>query len=458
MTQIHGFDYFQLHYGNDGNPANADELAALKQHLGGASAPTDLIFIAHGFRNDENDATGLYSDFLASFRGDLGRPGFAQSLAGRKWAVAGVLWPSKKFSEGKSNDGGGSVQSLGDSAVERAQAEAELRDLRDNGGITDEQKAKIDRAITLLDQIEGNPAVQDEFVSLVLSVTSTASADPLEGLDRVKARPGSEVLDVLKAPVILPTTVDDGTSDGGAAGLDDSAFPVASDDGSAQGLGNFFGSVLGAAGKLANLTTWYVMKDRSGAVGANGVAPAVRDLRAAFPNLKIHLVGHSLGGRLMASCAKTLASDPRLQPDSLTLLEAAFSHYGFSTQNGDRAEGFFRQVIAPASIVKGPLIATFSSKDTVVGYAYAITSRLASDNTRAIGDKNDQYGGIGRNGAQQCDVALEMALNQAGQAYGAPFPLNKVVCLDGSAGLINNHSDITNPNVTWAFANSLALT
>ena len=49
------------------------------------------------------------------------------------------------------------------------------------------------------------------------------------------------------------------------------------------------------------------MKDRSGTVGATGVAKAVRTLRARYPSLRIHVVGHSLGGRLAASCAKALA-------------------------------------------------------------------------------------------------------------------------------------------------------
>ena len=33
---------------------------------------------------------------------------------------------------------------------------------------------------------------------------------------------------------------------------------------------------------------------------------AVRALHASRPDIRIHLVGHSLGGRLMAACAKAL--------------------------------------------------------------------------------------------------------------------------------------------------------
>ena len=120
-------------------------------------------------------------------------------------------------------------------------------------------------------------------------------------------------------------------------------------------------------------------------------------LHDSRPDIRIHLVGHSLGGRLMASCAKALGEAPTLQIDSLMLLEAAFSHFGFSSDNGHGTAGFFRDVIAK-QVVKGPFVSTFSAQDTVVGQAYSIMSRLAGDNTREIGDASDEFGGIGRNG------------------------------------------------------------
>jgi hypothetical protein len=209
-----------------------------------------------------------------------------------------------------------------------------------------------------------------------------------------------------------------------------------------------------------NLTTWYVMKNRSGVVGMNGVAQAVRDTRAANGSIKIHLVGHSLGGRLMAGCCKALSQTPILQPDSVTLLEAAFSHYGFSGDIGDgkRTPGFFREVIAK-HVVKGPLVETFSYQDTVVGLTYAIASRLADDNVKAIGDPNDPFGGIGRNGAQKTTESFFQPL-KAAATLTAPYSFRTGVvnCVDGSGGLIKDHGDVTNPDVTYAFASAVAST
>ena len=211
----------------------------------------------------------------------------------------------------------------------------------------------------------------------------------------------------------------------------------------------------GKVGQFLNLTTWYVMKDRSGNVGARGVAPSVRALRKNAPNIRIHLVGHSLGGRVMASCAKALATRPKLQPDSLLLLQAAFSHYGFSPDNGRGTPGFFRDVV-DKKIVKGPFLSTFSAEDTVVGRAYAISSRLARDNSRALGDASDEFGGIGRNGALKTVEVANAKLQQPGAAYDyKPGVINN---LDGSGGLITSHGDVENPVVTYAFASAVART
>ncbi len=448
MESIHGFDFFRLRFDADGNLQTPDVLAEMEQRAEAAGA-TDAILIAHGFRNDENDATGLYSEFLGTLRQNLSRAEFQASLGPRKYVVAGIYWPSKAFKEAFGGDEG-SVQGLDDELAQKQAVRAQLEDLKTDAR-TPEQAARIDQAIQLLDQVEESPEAQDALVDNVLSLLDGVETDPTEGLEEIRSKEGSELLDALAAPIILPTA-DGGDGEGGAAGLDTVFVPGG--DGETQGLGSFFGSIFGRIGQFLNLTTWYVMKNRSGVVGANGVAKAVRDLKAKRPGLKIHLVGHSLGGRLMAACAKSLAN-PKLQPDSLTLLEAAFSHYGFSPDNGKGTPGFFRAVMQE-KVVRGPLVATFSKLDTVVGKVYAVASRLAGDNAKAIGDANDPFGGIGRNGAQKTPEAAAEPLHTAGQAY--TFAPGKVIGLDGSENLIKDHGDVRNANVTYAFASVMAQT
>ncbi len=421
MRMTDGFAFFPLTFDERGKLASTDEFDALVDQA--RTTATDVIFLAHGFRNDVDDATSLYNTFLRTLRGNLARPEFA-ALAPRRFVVAGVYWPSKPFRETYVNDEPG-TRGLRDEREAMADVKGQLEELKREDA-TPAQRRKLDKAIRLLPKLEGNPKAQDDFVELVLSLLDDSPADTTEGLPQVRTRSGSEILADLGRP-------QEGT----------------------RGIGEVFGGIAGPLGKFLNLTKWYVMKDRSGTVGAVGVAGAVRALHAKCPAVRIHLVGHSLGGRLMAGCAKALADAPRLQVDSLMLLEAAFSHFGFSADNGRGTPGFFRDVLTK-QVVKGPFVSTFSAQDTVVGNAYSIMSRLAGDSSREIGDASDQFGGIGRNGPLRTVEVATALLRKPGTSYQyKPGVINN---LDGSGGLIKDHGDVTNEAVTYAFASAVAHT
>jgi hypothetical protein len=441
MESLHGFNFIKLHFDADGVLQDVPAFQELK-----GSQATDIIFIAHGFRNDENDATGLYDRFLTTFRDQLNSAAFS-GVASRKLVVAGVYWPSKPFQETFTE---GTVQALDFETAQKEAVKAKLEDLKATVARAD-QKPKLDEAIALLDQVSGSKSAQDQFVNLALSLWDNSDPDPTEGQDRIRATEGSVLLDKLKVPIIVPT----GQSHGEGGTMSVGGGTVGSGQtGTTEGLGSLFGSVMGRIGQFLNLTTWYVMKNRAGVVGAAGVAQAVRDLKTASPAVKIHLVGHSLGGRLMAGCAKSLAQT-NSHVESLCLLEAAFSHYGFSPNNGKGQVGFFRDVI-DKNVVTGPLIATYSAQDTVVGTVYAVASRLASDSVQEVGDANDPYGGIGRNGAQKTAESVSGVLHAVGTPY--QFQIPKVNCLDGSGGLIKDHGDVANSFVTYAFASVVSQT
>ncbi|MDP1804563.1 MAG: alpha/beta hydrolase, partial [Acidimicrobiales bacterium] len=216
------------------------------------------------------------------------------SLAARKFVVAGIYWPSKAFPEAA--EIGGSVQAAGDDSAELEAVRLQLNDLLQDEACA-EQKPKCLKALALLDTVKSSTDAQDEFVDLVLSLLDDAELDPTEGLDRVRATQGSVLLDKLKFPIIVPTG-DASDDEGGVASVGAGFSANADGEGEAQGLGSLFGSVFGRIGQFLNPTTWYLMKSRSGTVGSNGVAPAVRALKAAAPSIRIHLVGHSLGGYL----------------------------------------------------------------------------------------------------------------------------------------------------------------
>jgi hypothetical protein len=113
------------------------------------------------------------------------------------------------------------------------------------------------------------------------------------------------------------------------------------------------------------------------------------------PDLRIHLIGHSFGARVVTAAVDGPAA---IRPSSLSLLQGAFSHNGFSERFDGEKDGFFRKVVGQSKVA-GPILATHTVNDKAVGIAYAIASRLSFDNASALGDENDVYGGIGRNGA-----------------------------------------------------------
>ena len=76
------------------------------------------------------------------------------------------------------------------------------------------------------------------------------------------------------------------------------------DEGGAAGIGSFLDSFKTAALNILNYTTYYEMKSRAGTVGSNGIAPLIDEL--AFKVERIHLIGHSFGGRSEVPVGQTL--------------------------------------------------------------------------------------------------------------------------------------------------------
>jgi len=192
------------------------------------------------------------------------------------------------------------------------------------------------------------------------------------------------------------------------------------------------------------------------------MSQVVRNVKEVSPNVRVHLVGHSLGGRAVTACAKGLVANPALKVDSMMMLEAAYSHFGLSggsVSGGiNHPRGLYRDIIEQ-KVVKGPILATHSQHDTVVGFAYTSMAAVSLNNARAFGDENSPFGGIGRNGVLDTAEAVRQELNLPGVAYA--FSNDKIHNLDGSRSvdgkaLIGSHGDVTNSAVAWAFASLVA--
>jgi hypothetical protein len=438
MTEIAGFPYFEVQFTKQGIVHEEAEVNALIDNVGGA---TDLVVLAHGWNNDMPQARRLYETLLGSMRNRIDAGGVI-GLAGRSFAVLGVLWPSKKFADEDFIAGG--AASLDVSAAE----EDLQRQLDDLKGVFDDPDADahLESAKALVGQLETSEQARDEFADLIKSSLSADKADDEDASDTFFELPGREVMARLATPQV-PADETSSPGSGGAA-----TMGGATTAGGAAGIGDFLADMKAAARNLLNFATYYQMKARAGEVGSKGVNDVLHRVKEAHPDIRLHLVGHSFGGRLVAAAVMGPEDKPAVLPNSVTLLQAAFSHFGFADDYRPNKDGFFRPIFVK-KMISGPLLVTHSVNDKAVGIAYPLASRIARQAASGLGDKNDLYGGIGRNGAQRTPEATAGDLLAAGQSY--TLEGGNVYNLKADS-FISDHSDVTGSEVAHALLSAIA--
>ncbi|MGH8931246.1 MAG: hypothetical protein ACRDZO_11645, partial [Egibacteraceae bacterium] len=188
-------------------------------------------------------------------------------------------------------------------------------------------------------------------------------------------------------------------------------------------------------------------------VGRTGLVPVLERLNSERPAMRMHLAGHSFGARLVTSAATAWrrAATPIA---SLTLLQAAFSHNGFAHRWNGTDDGAFRGLILNRR-VSGPVLITCTSNDRAVGLAYPIASRVARQAAAALGDRNDPYGGLGRNGAQRTPEATDGRLLAVGGRYSVTAGRLHNLAADA---FVSDHSDVASPEVAYALLTAIAAT
>jgi hypothetical protein len=435
MIEIAGFPYFEFQVDKNGIPVDS---AARQQAVdalakGGA---TDLFVMSHGWNNDMADARDLYKNFFMVLRQLLDN-GIPQGLH-RKFAVIAILWPSKKFTDEQLIPGGAASTA---SSITTDMLRTKIDGLK---GAFDNPDADtiLEQAKQLLPRLADSPSAQAQFADLVRDLPGTTVGNTEDASDRFFKLNGVEVMNRLAKPVMpSPTKV----ASGGAAHLGTAP-------GGAAGLGSFFSGISSAALNLLNYTTYYQMKERAGLAGRTAVNGLLREIIARSPGIKLHLVGHSFGARLVTSAALGADGEPPLKFASMTLLQAAFSHNGFALKFDGKSDGFFRRVVSEGRIA-GPILITYTVNDKAVGIAYPLASLIAGQNAAALGDANDPFGGLGRNGAQHTPEANALTLAVVGSAN--VFAAGKIHNLNADK-VISSHSDICKPEVAYALLNAVA--
>jgi hypothetical protein len=209
----------------------------------------------------------------------------------------------------------------------------------------------------------------------------------------------------------------------------------------------------GAKEALRQLTYWQ-MKNRAGTVGRNGLGPLIGELHQVAPDIRVHLVGHSFGARLVSYALAGLPAGLEPSPvKAVTLLQGAFSHWAYAPQlpfdarRGGALAGMLDRI-------DGPLVACYSEHDGAVGRFYPLAAIAARDDSAAAADPASRWGGMGADGAQAV-AAIQDAIRGAGPGNSYRFVDGKALNIDASEIVRSGgppsgaHSDIVHPELTW---------
>jgi hypothetical protein len=424
--EIAGLAHWELGFDERGRPDRGEVDTLLAEAP--ARGVTDLLLFSHGWNSDRRQARRLYRLWFEQVPGLLGRGGGGAARVGS----VGVVWPSKRWADEPEPTaaGGGGAAGL-DTAAPAADDPTLVEDLKDT--FPGEERGRVlDELARLLAERPEDTAALARFQTLM----GELAREP----DAARAEEDQGELALVEDD---PEAVFGRFAD---------AVPDAAAVGGAAGFGDPFGRLWKGAKEALRQLTYFEMKKRAGVVGRDGLGPVLGRLGDAAPDLRMHLLGHSFGARLVSFALAGLP-DPGASPvGSLYLLQGAFSHFAFAgvlptdPGRGGALKGM-------AARVRGPLVASFSVHDLAVGKLYPLASLSSRDDAAGVEDLLFRWGGIGYDGAQAVQ-ATEAALGRVGAAY--PFQPGRFVNLDAGA-VVNRggppagaHSDIFHPELVWA--------
>ncbi|MFE6227403.1 MULTISPECIES: alpha/beta hydrolase [unclassified Streptomyces] len=375
----------------DGPAGQAAELVALARR-----GVTDLVVFAHGWNNAPSGATRLYSDFFAPFPGLL--------APGVEAGYAGVVWPSMMFTDEPVPDFRALVTTL------------------------PEKERTIVRLTELVALAPAGAEAFAEFGALLRELADVGAEDGGPGLtDAGRAVPDFLLADPVETCALFTGALED-------------EVPEAL-------LGDGLGRLWKGGREALRQTAYYVMKKRAGLVGERGLGPLLADVARAAPGLRVHLVGHSMGARLVAHALRGLPG--ALRPvRSLTLLQGAFSHYAFAARlphDRDRS-GALRDMQLR---VRGPVVACHSRHDAALGLLYPLASRAARDSASLLEAparlvaRDPRWGAIGWDGVQGVPGAARRTL---ATVLRDGVPASGCVSVD-VADVVRAHGDVRRPEL-----------
>ena len=406
---------------------------------------TDLVVFSHGWNNDHRIATELYERFFGLLAGQL--PAARRDSVG----LVGVFWPSQRWSDEPIPDFAAAPAAAAGAAaaVPRETAVAGEPEL-DKQTLAQLQELFPDAAdqLTEMATLLGTPptdAALTRFHDLLAEFSTRAGAGGDDGEGTGPVQPPMLIDDARTLFERYRDTLSSvGVSfqDGGAGG--------------AAGLGDALHGIWQGAKEALRQATYWQMKNRAGVVGKTGLGPVLGRLP-----VRVHLVGHSFGARLVSYALAGLPDGPS-PVKSVTLLQGAFSHFAFARplpfdagRNGALAGMLAR--------VDGPLTACFSTHDLAVGRIYPLASLAARDDSAGAQDALFRWGGMGADGAQGVQARLD-PIRPATPGTTYRFAAGSALNVDASEVVraggppAGAHSDIVHPELTWLVLLAAGLT
>ncbi|GAA4329058.1 hypothetical protein GCM10023086_58070 [Streptomyces venetus] len=397
--------YWELTFDADGDPARRPRDRLL------AGVPErkvrDLIVFAHGWNNDRSSATRLYDRFFAPV------PRLAPAA---RIGYVGVLWPAMRFSDEPIPD---LPRAVAADAPPRPALDKDTRHalLETFPG----RAVLVDQIARLLEQQPPEEAELEEFGRLVRLLVEVVAPGPqaLFAADTVAEG--------------VPQSEPDMVAGSAAAACEGFAGALAGLEAPGAQRGFRLPNPWDGAHELLRQATYYAMKRRAGTVGERGLGRVVGQLAKAAPGVRVHLVGHSFGARLVSFALRGLPEGVRTVK-SVTLLQGAFSHYAFAARlpHDARAGGVLQ---GQQNRVDGPLVCCHSRHDSALGTMYPLASRMAGDSRsasgldlgRALGAK---WGALGHGGIRAVPGTRAYTL---AEALRAELPASGCVNVDAAA-------------------------
>lgn len=358
---------------------------------------TDLLVLAHGWNNDQDMATDLYRRFFAP----------CQDLAGPRVRLGyvGVLWPAIRFPDEPIPDFDPSVTATGPGPAPGAGPLLDEPTRLLLGRTFPGHENELERIGALLAERSPVPSRLYEYGRLVRDLVAVHenSAARRFANDTWAGEPAMLTDDAVEVCQVF------------AAAMEDT--------GQQELFGGLRKRLWNGAHELLRQASYYAMKRRAGSVGQLGLGPAIGLLAREAPDVRVHLIGHSFGARLVAYALHGMPASVH-SVKSTTLLQGAFSHYAFSRRlphapsRSGALNGMQRRI-------DGPLVSCYSRHDDALGKIYPLASKIAGDSSTFLG-LWERWGAIGYDGIRAVDGAKRVKLGRA-------IPAKGCVSVDASA-------------------------